>query len=60
VQRGCRCSAARVEQVLRSIPRTELEDLRIDGEVVVTCEFCSDAYRYNDAALDALYSRESH
>lgn len=58
-RRGCRCSATRVEGVLRSIPRDELEDLRIDGEVVVTCEFCSGAYRYDDVALDALYSGDS-
>ena len=55
VQRGCRCSAERVERVLRSIPREELEDLRVDdGAVVVTCEFCSTAYRYDEAALAKL------
>jgi molecular chaperone Hsp33 len=54
VQRGCRCSAERVERVLRSIPRAELDDLKVDGVVVVTCEFCSTAYRYDEAALDKL------
>jgi molecular chaperone Hsp33 len=55
IQRGCRCSAERVENVLRSIAREELADMKIDGEVVVTCEFCSTDYRYDDAALDRLY-----
>lgn len=55
VQRGCRCSAERVEAVLKSIARSELADLKIDGEVVVTCEFCSTHYRYDEAALDRLY-----
>jgi len=58
VRRGCRCSAERVEQVLRSIDRTELDDLKIDGEVVVTCEFCSDSYRYDDVALDRLHGAD--
>jgi len=26
-------------------PREELEDLKVDGEIVVTCEFCSTNYR---------------
>jgi molecular chaperone Hsp33 len=57
VYRGCRCSAERVETVLRSISREELDDLRIDGNVVVTCEFCSEAYRYDDPTLDELYGK---
>ena len=56
VQRGCRCSEARVKQVLRSLPRAELADLKVDGAVVVTCEFCSDSYHFDDAALDRLFS----
>jgi molecular chaperone Hsp33 len=55
VRRGCRCSAARVEQILRSIPRSELDELKIDGDVVVTCEFCSDEYRFDEQALDRVY-----
>jgi molecular chaperone Hsp33 len=55
VRRGCRCSAPRVTRVLQSIPRLELDELRVDGEVVVTCEFCSTEYRFDDRALDALY-----
>jgi molecular chaperone Hsp33 len=48
IQRGCRCSAERVERALASIPATELEDLKIDGEIVVTCEFCSSKYASAD------------
>lgn len=44
IQRGCRCSAERVERALASIPQSELEDLKVDGEIVVTCEFCSSRY----------------
>jgi molecular chaperone Hsp33 len=56
VSRGCRCSEARVRRVLLSIPRSELEALKIDGTVVVTCEFCADSYRFDDDALDRLYA----
>jgi len=54
VHATCRCSADRVERVLRSLSEDELADLREEGDVVVTCEFCKTIYRYDDARLDAL------
>ncbi len=51
----CRCSRERIDRVLRTIRRSELDELRdAGGRVVVTCEFCSTTYRYADADLDAL------
>jgi molecular chaperone Hsp33 len=55
VRARCRCSQARVETVLKSLPRDEVESLKVDGEVVVTCEFCSRAYRFADAELAQIY-----
>ncbi len=54
---NCRCSRDRVSNTLASLPRAEIEDCKEDGsgEVVVTCEFCSAAYRFDDRALAALY-----
>jgi molecular chaperone Hsp33 len=48
IQRGCRCSAERVERALQAIPESELEDLKVDGEITVTCEFCSTKYASAD------------
>jgi len=48
IQRGCRCSADRVERALQLIPQSELEELKVDGEIVVTCEFCSSKYTSAD------------
>jgi len=48
IQRGCRCSSDRVERALQSIPQSELEELKVDGEIVVTCEFCSSKYASAD------------
>jgi molecular chaperone Hsp33 len=48
IQRGCRCSAERVDRALQSIPASELEELKVDGEIVVTCEFCSTKYASAD------------
>ena len=52
---GCRCSRDRVEATLRSFPRAEIEDLEIDGEVVVTCEFCGARYAFDDTDIDRIY-----
>jgi molecular chaperone Hsp33 len=53
----CRCSRTRIDRVLRSIKREELDDLRDPtGRVVVKCEFCSTEYAYDDRDLDRIYA----
>lgn len=54
----CRCSRTRIDSVLRSIPRAELDTMRdTRGLVAVRCEFCGTSYDYDDAQLTALDSR---
>ena len=52
----CRCSADRVETMLKSFPRDEIADLKVDDNVVVTCEFCGHDYIYSDDDIDTLYN----
>jgi len=52
---GCRCSRERVERTLRAFPKADIADMKVDGRVVVTCEFCSTDYIFDDADLEALY-----
>ncbi len=53
----CRCSRERIDRVLRSIKREELDDLRDkNGRVAVKCEFCSTEYTYDDRDLDRIYA----
>jgi molecular chaperone Hsp33 len=53
----CRCSRERIDNVLRSIRREELDDLRdTTGRVAVKCEFCSTEYAYDDGDLDRVYA----
>ena len=51
----CRCSLERVRRVLRSFPQSEIETMKVDGRVVVTCEFCNAAYEFDDPTLETLY-----
>ena len=53
---GCRCSRSRLETVLRSLPPDEVREMTVDGEVVMTCQFCNVDFRFNDAALDDIYA----
>ena len=53
---SCRCSRGRVETVLRALGPEELADMKVDGRVEVTCEFCNARYVFADADLATLYS----
>jgi len=50
----CRCSRHRVETVLRALTPDEIADMKIDGKIIVTCEFCSALYHFDEEALNAL------
>lgn len=53
VARGCRCSSERVFNVLVQLPREDLHDLAVDGNLEVTCEFCAETYRFTPEAVEA-------
>jgi molecular chaperone Hsp33 len=53
---ACRCSEARVEHVLRSFPRAEIETMKVDNKVIVTCEFCNATYEFDAHRLEGLYT----
>lgn len=52
----CRCSEDRVTNMLRSLPREEIETMAVNGMVSVTCEFCNRSYMYDKKRRDDLYS----
>lgn len=41
LKHGCRCSRERIEGILNSMPATELDEMRVDGKITVTCQFCN-------------------
>jgi molecular chaperone Hsp33 len=50
---GCRCSRERVVRVLRALSPAELEEMKVDGRIVVTCQFCMREYGFDEAELAA-------
>ena len=53
---GCRCSRARIERILRSLPREEVAEMKVEGEIIMTCQFCSTEYRFDEAALERVFA----
>jgi molecular chaperone Hsp33 len=52
----CRCTRARVIDILRTIPRPEIEDICVkEGRVMIKCEFCSEEYGFTATELDKIY-----
>lgn len=43
---GCRCSRARLSGILDSFPTEDLDHMVVDGDIVMTCEFCNYDFRF--------------
>src|SRR5271169_3177594 len=53
VQAQCSCSRKSVENMLRSFPQEDRDDMVEDGKITVTCEFCSSTYVFAPAEIAA-------
>ncbi len=40
---GCRCSREKIQGILDSMPEQDIEDMKVDGKITVTCQFCNKA-----------------
>jgi molecular chaperone Hsp33 len=47
LQDKCRCTREAVTGMLSQFTAEEVADMTVDGEIVVTCEFCSTKYHYD-------------
>jgi molecular chaperone Hsp33 len=43
---GCRCSRQRLSGILEGFSDDELNDMAVDGDIVMTCEFCNLDFRF--------------
>jgi len=46
IEARCRCSEERIGRILRSFPADDIEDMRKDEVITVTCEFCNTSYDF--------------
>jgi molecular chaperone Hsp33 len=54
--KGCRCTRGKVENILASLPKSEIDALKEDGEVVMTCQFCNVAFRFDEKELEEVFA----
>ena len=43
---GCRCSRARLSEVLETFPQDDLDHMAVETDIVMTCEFCNYDFRF--------------
>ncbi|MGE0221675.1 MAG: Hsp33 family molecular chaperone HslO [Acetobacteraceae bacterium] len=43
---GCRCSRARLAGILEGFPADDLDHMTVEGDIVMTCEFCNYDFRF--------------
>jgi molecular chaperone Hsp33 len=43
---GCRCSRARLAGILEGFPTEDLDHMMVEGDIVMTCEFCNLDFRF--------------
>ena len=57
----CRCTRERVESLLRQFRPADIEDMKQDdGGLTVTCEFCNEAYHFEQSAVTKLLGDHRH
>ena len=44
---NCRCSREKIEGVLSGFSAEEKDEMTVDGQIVVTCEFCNAKYEFD-------------
>lgn len=49
IARYCTCSRERIGEILKQFSDEEVAEMREDGRIKVTCEFCSTVYEFDDA-----------
>ena len=58
---GCRCSRARLSGILETFPHEDLDHMTVDGNIIMTCEFCNVDFRFQrEEVRGAFVSPRQH
>lgn len=47
----CRCNRQKLEDVIRTFPKDDVNHMVVDGRITVTCQFCTTEYVFDPANL---------
>lgn len=53
ITKGCRCTADRLENVIKMLSAEDRKEIVIDGKIVMTCEFCNKDFVFDPDAMPA-------
>ena len=48
---GCRCSRARLANILEGFSADDLNHMSVEGDIIMTCEFCNYGFRFPRAGV---------
>lgn len=51
LEKGCRCDRDRVNSILLTMGTDDIEFMTVDGQIVMTCEFCSTSYSFDPSDI---------
>jgi molecular chaperone Hsp33 len=57
---GCRCSRARLSGILEGFPPDDLDHMSVNGDIVMTCEFCNFDFRFPRTDLHGHGDKLAH
>ncbi|KAA5613206.1 Hsp33 family molecular chaperone HslO [Rhodovastum atsumiense] len=57
---GCRCSRQRLSGILEGFDTDDLDHMAVDGDIVMTCEFCNLDFRFPRAEVRGRPPGEGH
>ncbi len=55
---GCRCSRARLSNILEGFSTDDLDHMAVEGSIVMTCEFCNLDFRFQRGEVRGLAQPE--
>src|SRR5690606_33112907 len=58
-KKGCRCSAEKVMNVLRTLTPDDLDHAAKDGKVDMTCQFCSKTYSFSREEINSHFEENN-
>jgi molecular chaperone Hsp33 len=54
IEFGCRCSKEKVEQTIKGFNNEEVEQMKVNGKIEVTCQFCSQEYVFDEKDIKKI------
>ncbi|MBN67294.1 MAG: molecular chaperone Hsp33 [Rickettsiales bacterium] len=55
LRQQCRCSRERIESVLMTMPKEDIDHMQVEGVIAVNCQFCNTSYEFDEETVERLF-----